>query len=521
MYIRYKKYKFKMVLNFMKNCWYLIAIAVVATSCSTPSKKETHRTVAKLPPYVVPPVPTADVPFETYTFQAEQGTKVAYKTGTQIEIPANALLDEKNKPVKGKVTLSYREFHDALDVLVSGIPMQYDSAGTKQSLQTAGMFDIRASQEGKNLRLAKGKEMHVRMASWQPDADYNFYSLDTIKRNWEYKTREKVEINQTKVAMKVVVEQMRSQLPATRFVLNIGNAFDISVDNDYDQMKKDALRQAFLDRFSGYNVRYTNEIYAYTPIQIMGQGEHPAHDLVWELVGSTQLPTFPTVKKEGDHGFFNAGVTPIGNGVYRLDIYNGWKPNKDGKILSTFIAKPIMRVASLLAYSPAKWKAEENMLMEKIRKEEEQIKQIADVFRSIAVSNFGIHNFDRYMKDDLEGKAVFVDAYFKVNGKPDLLSEKQLKKVFFINPVIRSSAEYYGGSWNLFGMVPGPSIRIFALLADNKLAIVTQEDYNKIDFQKLQPDAKRKDRATHTFTLQIQTDLVKTQEDLRKTLQMN
>jgi hypothetical protein len=180
-----------------------------------------------------------------------------------------------------------------------------------------------------------------------------------------------------------------------------------------------------------------------------------------------------------------------------------------------------MRIASLLAHSPEKWQAEETQLMEKVRQEEERIKQLAEVFRPIAINNFGIHNFDRYLKDDLVGKVMFVDASFRLQGESKNLGAKELKKVLYINPKIRSSAEYKGGNWNLFGIVPEPTVRILAILDNYRIAIVKPEDYTKINFQQLKPNPNSQDQPAYTFTLYEQKDLVKSQEELRKALEMN
>ena len=323
----------------MKKILVMLSLCAFGAGCNAPQEKKVGKPA--LPAFVQSPLPQADVPYQTYSFEAEKGAELTYKTGTKISIPANALLDEAGKPISGQVSLAYREFHDALDIAMSGIPMQYDSAGTRQSLQTAGMFDIRAQQAGKNLRLAKDKQANIEMASWQTDTDYNFYSLDTVQRNWTYKTREKVIINETKQREKIAFEQLRAQLPATRFVLNAGNAFDISVDDDDDKMRNKALKNAFMQRFQGYKVGYLGEVYGYEAVQIMGQGEHPAHNLVWDLVGSNVLPTLPPLAKNAH--LFDTDTKPLGNGTSLITFYQGWKNENETKPqpITSIVAKPI------------------------------------------------------------------------------------------------------------------------------------------------------------------------------------
>jgi hypothetical protein len=69
--------------------------------------------------------------------------------GTVIRIPGNALVDQSGNPVSGAVEVSIREFYDRKDIVLSGINT---NAGS-QMLVTAGAIELRASQDGQQLRL--------------------------------------------------------------------------------------------------------------------------------------------------------------------------------------------------------------------------------------------------------------------------------------------------------------------------------------------------------------------------------
>jgi len=64
--------------------------------------------------------------------------------------------------------------------------MAYDSAGKTYNLETAGMFDIRGSQNGEPVYIKPEKNLEVELASATSEQRFNQYYLDTLKRNWEY-----------------------------------------------------------------------------------------------------------------------------------------------------------------------------------------------------------------------------------------------------------------------------------------------------------------------------------------------
>ncbi|CAN5339643.1 hypothetical protein BH10BAC1_BH10BAC1_05110 [soil metagenome] len=137
--------------------------------------------------FVNPPIEFLDIRTENYVVNTNQDTTIVHSTGSMITIPSSAFVDADGKDVKGKVEIHYREFHDPIDIMLSGIPMNYDSAGTTYQFESAGMFEITATQDGKRVNLKPSKSLTVNMISHTNNAnDYNIYSLDTVKKKWEY-----------------------------------------------------------------------------------------------------------------------------------------------------------------------------------------------------------------------------------------------------------------------------------------------------------------------------------------------
>ncbi|MES2592031.1 MAG: hypothetical protein V4608_09110 [Bacteroidota bacterium] len=143
-------------------------------------------------PCINPPLEGLNIPVTTYKVIAEKGAALAFKTGSKIIIPKNVFVDENGKTLKGEVELRYREFHDAVDFFVAGIPMTYDSAGVRYHFESAGMMEMLAYQNGKAVNIASDKSINVELASNYTGNEYNLYKLDTIKNNWSCLGKDKV-----------------------------------------------------------------------------------------------------------------------------------------------------------------------------------------------------------------------------------------------------------------------------------------------------------------------------------------
>ncbi|MEW6467362.1 MAG: hypothetical protein AB1458_00470 [Bacteroidota bacterium] len=139
---------------------------------------------AKTYNYVQPPFKGIDVPKSYYAVNAAAGGIFKTASGSAVSIPPMAFVDAAGKPVFGKVSVSYREFRDVADLIACGIPMTYDSGGTVNHFESAGMFELLASQNGKEVFLSKDKKIGIDYASSSASADFNFYSFDDTQGNW-------------------------------------------------------------------------------------------------------------------------------------------------------------------------------------------------------------------------------------------------------------------------------------------------------------------------------------------------
>jgi hypothetical protein len=143
-------------------------------------------------PCIAPPIEGLNVPFTVFKVNAAKGAELKFKTGSSIKIPKNAFVDLDGNIVKGDLEIRYREFHDVAEIFVAGIPMTYDSAGTRYHFESAGMLQIEGYQNGKKVNIAPDKKINIEMASKDTDPKYNLYELDTIKNNWTCLGKDKI-----------------------------------------------------------------------------------------------------------------------------------------------------------------------------------------------------------------------------------------------------------------------------------------------------------------------------------------
>lgn len=151
--------------------------------------------------YISQPFQSVKPSFASYKVDPDEGGVYNYPSGSKVIVPASAFADEKGTLVSGEVTLHYREMHDFVDFFVSGIPMTYDSAGVSYNLESAGMIEIFAEQNGRRVNMAPGKTINVELVSnvnTAPNLNvppgYNIYKLDKDKRNWVYQDIDRMEV---------------------------------------------------------------------------------------------------------------------------------------------------------------------------------------------------------------------------------------------------------------------------------------------------------------------------------------
>lgn len=94
---------------------------------------------------------------ETFSLNSEEGIEIECKKGTKIIIDKNSFVDSQGNEVSGKVEFKVKEVIALEEILAENI-----STVTKNGiLETRGMLNIRAEQNGNQLLLKKSKKIKI------------------------------------------------------------------------------------------------------------------------------------------------------------------------------------------------------------------------------------------------------------------------------------------------------------------------------------------------------------------------
>jgi hypothetical protein len=333
-----------------------IAFAVILTYAACVQQKEMAG-LNKLGPSIQTPFKSVNAEKSSFRFNPEVEQTFKIPTGTTIHIPAQAFVDHTGSVIKTEVTLNYEEYHNAAQVILSGIRMSTFDGNQIQHFESAGMFQIGAESSGNRLDLAAGKSIEVEMASSKDDNDFKNWFLNQETGNWEELGQSIAEIN---IEKKNIEESL------------------LAIQNS--TIDKPEEKSRFLVDFSRLKVQnYTNDalsevIWVYDPAN--KSKEFDPEQNLWIF---NEKWTQTILKAENDGKHYKA--TLIGkNKIFETRL----KPANDDN------------------------KAIKKALIEHQKYIEERNKQIADEIarfekaqkfqRSFSIAKMGVYNCDRYSR---------------------------------------------------------------------------------------------------------------------------
>ena len=141
-------------------------------------------------------------------------------------------------------------------------------------------------------------------------------------------------------------------------------------------------------------------------------------------------------------------------------------------------ARAIMTIKSMLRFSPEHWQGKYNETMEEIRKQEESLAKMKDVYRTLEVSSFGIYNCDRFYKNP---------ESFSVNAKIKLpLSSSNFKpdKIFYVSKKDMVTIDYKMKDIIKMTMCTDSTASLYTVLENDMLAKVGPEVLSKLNKEK-------------------------------------
>ncbi len=453
-----------------------VALTVLTLiTCKFWNRSENKPTVS----IIQPPIPTADVPFSAYAVDADKGEILHFSSGSSIIFPSGAFVDESGKPVHGKVDVVYREFSSPIDFFLSGIPMQYDSAGTTYNFESAGMCDVRAFKDKKPVFVNPAVKPVVNLVSHDAAEDYSLYYLDTANKKWVNLGKSKV----LQVQTPAITEDFSTIEP---IVMPIKPVMPEKINGDMPVIRLNVDTSSFA------------ELRAFDKLQFQLDKNENRFD---PKDATEEWADFKLNKRNGN-GLYEIGFSNKTRSVnylakpvldekdYKkgLEIFNAEMRKYEKKLISLKEEREskiitLQRIDSLnnIAIDKENEQMEKRnkvVMAENYRITKENIKDMNSLMRSFEITGFGVWNCDRprpvYFKGQFQVVAHFLDEnkinlalskknvfYKSVNGLTPFEGEKIALAQFDENMIIGTSSDtfYYASYENVKAMKLSPNVK--------------------------------------------------------------
>ncbi|MFN8288463.1 MAG: hypothetical protein U0V74_17025 [Chitinophagales bacterium] len=474
----------------------LLLLLSVAAVFSCRQIREVSKNQFKLQP----PIPALDPEFSEFSLNAEQGGEFSLPSGTKIIVPANVMVHKDGTPVTGSVNLTYREFHDAPDAFMAGIPLTYtDDKGQHRMMQTAGMFEIRANQNGEELAIADGKNVTVNLASGNNDKDFSEFTFNENTGTWTQTEPSEVTANADKQALQNTVSKLEEQGKKldkkNYFVLNYTALLDVYYgDSVWYMDPHNKFLKTKVQRYGiqagNYESRSLSEYVTYKGVT------EPAEMLVWNNLSGKKLPKFQE--------YVSAKFTALKGGEFLMEVMN-----PKGKKVFQGKVKPEIPLAKLFKISPEKWNKDYEQVMKQVDSVYTQLASMEDFTRSVVVGNFGIHNCDRFLTDE---KRMDVVATIQLDNEQQA-DVKERMKLYYMSSDNKNLASWdWEDGKRTMVITDDPNACLFTLLPNGKAAVFSKEDFKKLNFAELKKPGKNE----VVFRLKTMKKAITSADEIRK-----
>lgn len=439
--------------------FYTLSIGLIIAACS-------DKVIEKS--FISPPFPALNQEHTNFSFSAETGDTLLFTSGSRIIVPPDIWVDSSGNKIDGEINLKYREFSDAGDVFLAGIPLSYDTAGRQETLVTAGMFEIRSFKDSTEIFIADDKSLIVQMASNETNADYNFYFLDEEVKNWQYigtkAPTENPKIQEIKDSIELMQPEQSFPFNKSYFALNYDAILDVYFKDNYSQIEKNYKSKLPKRKAESYGLSYSGIFCRY---QLTYKGtRYEAYQMVWQLLSGKRLPRLAK-------NCYVEKLTYLGNNIYNMLLV------KDKKKANIKV-KAVMPMKHLFAYPPETWKEKYDEVMAKIAVEEKRLASQFAVYRTFEVGRTGFFNWDRIMKMK---NNIMVNSEFKFDK--EIEGELADIDIFYFVDNNKSFTKIKYSNTDSIMIAPDSTAKFIAVLSDTEAAYFSTEDYNKINFEKL------------------------------------
>ena len=387
---------------------------------------------------IQPPVVAADITFNEYLIHNDSSRTIKLSTGTVINIQQNIFEREDGKPIEGQITLKVREFHSAYDILRSGIPMSINDI-QKNFLQSAGMIELRANNNGNELKVKEGKQIEIALAGYNLSNGYDLYYTPDGS-SWSQTGRFVSDSNYQR-NNRIKELSIIPKLPTD--TVEMGKDFIFS-------LKADLTEVPYLKPFSNLQWKVSKKDVSPKVIE--------AIRIIWDEVSIRQIKGNRLVnelvfkRKQSD----TSGNQIVEQLVVKASPIVGGKNNREDRKLFT---EQMDQYKNTLA---------------KIEEEKARLAKEADMLNSFTISKMGIWNIDKIMKRD---DFILVDASF--DFEKEINRDINKLKVFVIYEDDNSVIPYTTVQWNKIGFKLNSKVSLVVVLPKNELAVISSDELQR------------------------------------------
>jgi hypothetical protein len=417
-----------------------------ATTATTTSDNSNTATLA-----VRPPLKGVDVAKTSHKINGAKGGKIELPSGTVITIAPNIFVDKDGKPITDDVEILYREMHDAADILVSGIPIHRPNG---EFMETAGMFEIEGNYQGQEIFVAEGKNINVKMASFNEGNRFDFWKMNPKDCSWT-DIDGKPEGGPTVAG---VVNKLRqdalAQLQKSAPTLPIRPTNPKMVKNPVFDLEANYTAFPELAAFKGIVWEYAGDNIKENPDK-----NDWVYDIEWETITISRM---------------------VGNNEgYKISL----EANNSKKFVST--VRPVL---SEKDYAKAIVEFDKKMdqyknIGDALKAKKEAIERQAAVYREIGISGFGVYNWDCMNGREAqqrEAELQFTDA----NDSKEIGKTVQLylvsKNRKALLPLSIRQEEVSKKCSVIFYFSPKESYEIIAIINNERIAKFSQQEFEAV-----------------------------------------
>ncbi|WP_146260714.1 hypothetical protein [Breznakibacter xylanolyticus] len=411
---------------------------------------------------IEPPITKLDPPFTELAYNPLADSTFCLPNGTKIKIIASSLCDSVGNLLSSPCVLKFRQFDNAVSIFLAGMPMRYLKSEDNMSLETAGMFELRASSNGKSVNIIHDKPITITIGSNFTDTRQGFFKMDDNTGDWQLIGIPSWQYNPTVDSLKKHLSSLKPEysipLPPNFYVFDLQRMADVFLGDDYNRINKANMR-AMVENMKKYGLQPLDVSFNSNPTIILDGNRYDYGEILWKSDAPLQIPNW--VKTNWGWNYNQqtkkydelSSIQKINANKYRFSI----KDTKENRQFS-FILEVVSHLRYLLRYTPEQLMAKQKECELEIAETERIIRNTRLIEYTTELYSMGVFNFDRpvyysQMKPTLN---------FTINNVP--VKNSDIKKVAVFNSNLTSVS--YADSYN-------PVVCPF-FLGTNKIILITQ-----------------------------------------------